>query len=439
MDPALFSGYSRILAGVSGGSDSLALLMLLMRDAPVSVEAVHFEHGLRGTESRNDAAFVLAFCAMRSIPCRVVELDVPRFRHPGENLEAAARRLRLEAWRRIAAPGDAVALGHHAGDVAENMLLRLARGANVSGLSALRPVRRFRGLTLLRPLLRWSREELRSFLLRNNVMHWCEDATNADGTFLRNFLRNELLPALYHAVPHAEAGFRRANEALLQDAAFIEQSARRAFAEIRGKARTERAFWRKLHPALCQRVARYYLEDVLACSFIPDRRFAERFARFLATDAGSLPIGAHEWRNLDEVLAWEMNPQQWVWPEPLRLDEWEYRAEAASSLPETADRDEAFFDADALPAVLELDERREGERFLTFGRVRSERLSQLGVRRGEVVLRGNGVVLWVPGKRHGGHALVTAETRRIVRIYRVKRRDNSTSSASSSSAGSPAL
>ena len=127
----------------SGGSDSLALLLLLdhWKTIGFTLSAVHFEHGFRGEESLLDAEFCRKKCGEMKIPFRCIPLHVPENLLPGEGEEAAARRLRLFWWKKIVADPEKelIATGHHGGDVAENMLLRLFRGGNVSSLTSLKP------------------------------------------------------------------------------------------------------------------------------------------------------------------------------------------------------------------------------------------------------------------------------------------------------------
>ncbi len=423
IDPGFFSPYSRLYVAVSGGADSLALLLLTAQATPLPVEAIHFEHGLRGEASLADAAFVADFCRSRNLPCRIIPLAVPARRRPGENLEAAARRLRLEAWLRLVEPGAAVVLGHHADDAAENLLLRLTRGANASGLTALRPKTRIRGLTLLRPLLDRRKRDLESFLRAEGIANWRHDASNDDLSFRRNFLRGQLLPELYRALPHAGAGLQRALRALALDADCLEQQADQLFAEIRGHRRTRRDFWLKLHPAVRQRVLRRYLGERLGNEFIPDARFAERFEEWLAglgPERSRLPVGNAFWQGRGEELDWEEPAVRWQLPEPLSFGGFRYFARQVAALPPRADitSEEAFFDAEALPPILEFGLRAPGDAAVPFGRSKPVKLKHLGIARGEPVLRGGDRILWAPGHRQFAEAPVTADTRRILQLYR---------------------
>jgi tRNA(Ile)-lysidine synthase len=178
---------------VSGGGDSVALLLLLHAHGGRRLAAITVDHGLR-PESAAEAAAVAALCAARGIPHTV------RRWHGGGtgNLQARARdgrRALIAAWAHESGIG-AVALGHTLDDQAETFLLRLARGSGIDGLSAIAPVTAFDGLLWLRPLLGTRRATLRRWLEGQGV-GWADDPSNADDRFDRVRAR----AALPHLAP----------------------------------------------------------------------------------------------------------------------------------------------------------------------------------------------------------------------------------------------
>lgn len=188
-----------ILAGVSGGADSVCLLMLLAElreEMGFALEAVHVEHGIRGEESRQDAAFVEDLCRAIQIPLHMIEVDVPAYsEEKGLGTEEAARILRYEAFRKIALQKNAkIALAHHQEDNAETMLFQLARGSSLAGLCGMQPIRKDDGgVTYIRPLLHVHREEVEVFL-KEQEQFYRMDSTNAELTYSRNYIRNIILP-----------------------------------------------------------------------------------------------------------------------------------------------------------------------------------------------------------------------------------------------------
>ena len=224
LDCELIRPGCRICAAVSGGADSVALLLLLhaanslpRNGLGVGLSAVHVHHGLRGEEADADLAFVEALCLRLAVPLHVRRVSVPerlaRTKLAGEpeTVEEAARNLRYEAFRQLVAEGhaDSVLTAHTLDDQAETVLMKLLRGAWTEGLGAIHPVVLVQGTTnreqrvankecsgqILRPLLRVRRAELEEFL-RASGQAWRTDSSNGDDAFTRNRVRHELMPKL---------------------------------------------------------------------------------------------------------------------------------------------------------------------------------------------------------------------------------------------------
>lgn len=192
---------SRVLAAVSGGSDSMALAYLLADlDAAGDLRLVglaHFNHRLRA-ESDADEQFVAEAARALDRPFVSDREDVAaRAQRERRSIEDAARTARHAFFGRARAQLDAdvVALGHTRDDQAETFLLRLVRGAGPRGLSGMHPRSDGDGGAVVRPLLDCTRGELASFLAERGIAH-VEDATNADVSIPRNRVRAELLPML---------------------------------------------------------------------------------------------------------------------------------------------------------------------------------------------------------------------------------------------------
>jgi tRNA(Ile)-lysidine synthetase-like protein len=178
--------------GVSGGADSVALLLLLSRRADLSLRVVHLDHQLRGADSEADATFVASLAAKLSLPVtlarrRDVEAamgDLPA------NASARYRAARMALFRQSVAAHrlSGVILAHHADDQAETVLQRLLRSAGPAGLAGMSGRSCVDGLVILRPLLNVGRDDLRAYL-RSRGQTWREDASNASPKYLRNRLR----------------------------------------------------------------------------------------------------------------------------------------------------------------------------------------------------------------------------------------------------------
>jgi tRNA(Ile)-lysidine synthase len=185
-----------VLCAISGGSDSTALawvLATLSSEIGFRLILAHCNHHLRGSDSDRDEAFVAHLASTIGVPC--VTLDGRLSGRRGNSVEAEARSIRRRLLRDAAAAHGArrIALGHTRDDQAETVLLRAVLGTSLRGLGAMRAVDR--SATWLRPALNLRREALRAWL-RQEAHTWVEDRSNAQGRFLRNRLRSEVLPLL---------------------------------------------------------------------------------------------------------------------------------------------------------------------------------------------------------------------------------------------------
>jgi tRNA(Ile)-lysidine synthase len=187
----------RVSAGVSGGADSVALLLLLLElreELGIVVSVAHLNHKLRGKASDEDEKFVAKLASKHALDFYDESVDVAaRAKREKANLEDAGRRARYEFFARLVAEGkvDVVAVAHTADDQAETVLAHILRGTGLAGLGGIHP----RTESVVRPLLQLRRAELRSYL-RAKKRKWHEDATNQDTTRMRARIRKKLLPLL---------------------------------------------------------------------------------------------------------------------------------------------------------------------------------------------------------------------------------------------------
>jgi tRNA(Ile)-lysidine synthase len=194
----LFERGARVVAAVSGGSDSVALAWILreLSDAgALRLTAIaHLDHSLRGAESARDAAFCRDLAAEFGLPFDVEAVDVARLaKDQGQSIEEAGREARYAFFERVRArtSADAVATGHTRDDQAETVLMRVFRGAGTKGLGGIPPRRG----AIVRPLIDLRRVELVGWLDALG-RHWVEDSTNADRALTRNWIRHALLPEI---------------------------------------------------------------------------------------------------------------------------------------------------------------------------------------------------------------------------------------------------
>jgi tRNA(Ile)-lysidine synthase len=227
-----------IVVGVSGGADSVALLLACLalsnrgrtRREPLSPIAAHVHHHLRGESADADAAFVAELCRRFDVPLHLAHVEPGRL--PG-NVAENARLLRYESLQGIAESlGVAhVAVAHHADDQFETMLIALCRGTGVEGLAAMpwtRPLGE--GLQLVRPLLAARRSDCEDFCRAAGVA-WRDDPSNADAKNLRARLRRDVLPILEELWPDAPARAAGAAEALEAAQTALQERIEQAFGE----------------------------------------------------------------------------------------------------------------------------------------------------------------------------------------------------------------
>ncbi len=199
---SLLAPGSSVVVGLSGGADSVALFLVMLR-LGYHVEAAHCNFHLRGAESDRDAAFVTDLCARYGVPLHRADFETAQAaRRAGVSIEMQARNERyafFESVRRHTRAG-AIAVAHHRDDNVETLLLNLVRGAGLRGLHGMA----WRNGRVVRPLLGVTRSDVESFL-RSEGETFVTDSTNTDTAIRRNLIRHEVLPLLRRLNPSVDA------------------------------------------------------------------------------------------------------------------------------------------------------------------------------------------------------------------------------------------
>lgn len=192
----------RIIAGISGGADSVCLLMLLLelkKSLKLELKVVHVHHGIRGESAERDAEFTRELCETTGTDFQLVRGDIPALaRDTGTTCEEAGRNFRYETFERLAREGgfNRIAVAHNSDDNAETVLFNIFRGSGIAGVRGIRPCRRVdENLTVIRPVLCLSRPEIEEYL-KERKLCWCTDETNLENGYSRNKIRNSLLPQI---------------------------------------------------------------------------------------------------------------------------------------------------------------------------------------------------------------------------------------------------
>ena len=186
-----------VLAGLSGGADSVCLLAVLDRLKPemnLTISAAYLDHGLRPAETPEEIDFCRDLCGAFDISFHVRRLDVlMHAKSEKMSKQESARELRYRALQEIAASVNAhrIAVGHHADDQAETILMRLFRGTGPSGLAGIPPVRK----NIIRPLIDVERKHIEAFLDAEGIA-FMVDSSNLRDDYMRNKLRHHVMPAI---------------------------------------------------------------------------------------------------------------------------------------------------------------------------------------------------------------------------------------------------
>jgi len=205
----------RVIAGVSGGADSVCLFLMLLElreKIGFDLIAVHVHHGLRGEAADQDQRFVEALCEQHRIPLEIFRVNLESIaKKRKQSLEEAGRMVRREAFDSVCQKygGNKIALAHHQNDNAETLLWNLSRGTGLDGLGGIRPVNG----KFIRPLLCMNRKEIEEYLAKRK-QSYCIDETNAGTDYTRNKLRHLVLPILEEQVN--SAAVRHMNETMEQ-------------------------------------------------------------------------------------------------------------------------------------------------------------------------------------------------------------------------------
>ncbi len=254
----------RIVLGVSGGPDSIALLYCLLalkKDYRLSLQIAHLNHMLRPKDSDKDAEFVRSLACKLGVACVIRKADVRKMRKG--SLEESARQARwdffLDTARNFKA--DKIALGHTLDDQAETVLMRLLRGSGLLGLSGILPKRDIYGITVIRPLIGLRRKEIECFLKARKISPR-RDASNLEEIYFRNRVRAKLLPELEKYNSNIKEVLADSARNIALDYDYISRSSLKTFNRLAKVNNGRRIIipsdkLSRLHPAIRNMVLRY--------------------------------------------------------------------------------------------------------------------------------------------------------------------------------------
>lgn len=266
----MISPNERVLAGLSGGPDSVALVRVLLElkdSLHLSLGIAHLHHGLRGAEADRDQAFAKALAADLSLPFFTDKQDVAALaKQARTSVETAGRDARYTFFNDIAQDRGftRIALGHHRNDNAEQILMNLIRGSGPKGLSGIPPVRDGR---YIRPLIQRSRKEILDYLDQLNQAYVL-DSSNQDPAHLRNRIRHHLMPLLEAEYnPGMDGALNRLSHILRAENDFVAAAADQGFRDCTHSRKTghitlSSADLSRCHEALIPRIIRKAIRSV---------------------------------------------------------------------------------------------------------------------------------------------------------------------------------
>lgn len=419
----------KILAAVSGGGDSVALLHLLCQALPAGqVAAAHFHHGIRGKSADEDAALVEELCRKWNVQLILERGDVPTLaqqRHIG--LEEAARLARYDFLFRAKARCGAqwIVTAHHGDDQAETVLLHLLRGAGSNGLSGIRPRRG----DVVRPLLNVTKQELLDYL-QDNQIPFREDETNASLDYTRNRIRHQLLPMLETYNPNIVQTICRTAQNLFQDEEYFLSLAQKAL----DNAKTAQGWSRSLLAQLPQPVQVRAMRLLLAHVglFDVDRNIIFRLCSLLQARTGAmaeLQNGIIARTSYDELILEKGIRQEntlcisFVPEQSVSLETGCFTSAYVVQRPAHHSLYEAYLDADTLPQDLCIRTRENGDRIYPLGAPGEKKLKDYWIDkkvprqdRQIPMLCAREKVIFLPGYTICHPCRVQERTKRILRV-----------------------
>jgi tRNA(Ile)-lysidine synthase len=433
----LLQSDGRYLVALSGGADSVCLLLVL-KQLGYFVEAIHCNFHLRGEESDRDEDFCRNLCAEKQIPLHLVHFDTREYAQLHKvSIEMAARQLRYHHFASLCHDlgFDGVCVAHHQDDVAETVLMNLIRGTGIKGLSGIKPKiqQRLRvgakagipiPLTVIRPLLCVTRDEIEHFL-KEIGQDYVTDSTNLVPDVLRNKIRLQVLPLLDEIAPSASRNIVETAENVAFAEEFLDQAVSGMMEELKeegsipvSKIKSEYLLFRILSDYGFTSVQ---IKQIYAHLDAPTGTEFRSESHILVFDRGRLLIEEVEKNPFYEMRIPEEGT--YILDETAKLRMERMPKPEGFEIPRSSDV--IAVDADRLQMPLTVRLPKEGDRFTPFGMQGSklvsdfltdQKLSLLEKRRQLIILDSTGRILWVVGLRPDNHFRITDSTRTILHL-----------------------
>ncbi|OQB05465.1 MAG: tRNA(Ile)-lysidine synthase [Candidatus Cloacimonetes bacterium ADurb.Bin211] len=440
----LFSAEAKLLLGVSGGSDSIALLYLfslLRSEIDITLLAVHINHQLRGEESEADAVLVRDICQKLGVPLIVRKINLT------DKSENQARQKRFEAFQQVldAYQFDYIVTGHHSNDQTETMLLNLFRGAGLSGLAGLRP----RSGKVLHPLLCFSKKELQDLLVEAQIP-WREDSSNQELNYRRNWIRHKLLPLLEQEInPQISTSLGTQAEIFADAEDMILKRMKSLLKKVVLEQDNQKVILSLSALKHFSKLEQYYIIREVIAEISGSRRdfFAHNFENIInlysaeGSKKVSLNNGIEAVKEYDKLIIKFSEESQPI-PEPIVVEEdrsrvvwgdYRFSFKVLKVLPNCFSRDPltVYIDADKIKYPFVIRSRKPGDRFIPFGMKQMVKLKDFLINckvskyeRDYIPIFDDGEkIFWVTGKRLDQRVAIDDNSTRFLHITAEKIRE----------------
>ncbi|MEO0084068.1 MAG: tRNA lysidine(34) synthetase TilS [candidate division WOR-3 bacterium] len=438
----------KVLVGFSGGPDSMALLhsLIQLKDKlGIKLYALHINHQLRGKLADKDEQFARSTANSFQIPFKSIRINVTKYAQKHKmSIEESARVLRYEYFDKVAKKlkCNKIAIGHNANDNAETVLLNLVRGSGLSGLSGIPPVRD----NIIRPLIEISRQEIINYL-KEQRLKYCQDLTNIELGYRRNYIRHKVMPKLLKINPsfietvmRTSQIIRDINQDIGQNAenakneVIIKQTKSQIIIDIKKFVKYNIIIKREILRTLVPKMTFSQIEGILSLIEKPSGsqlRLAEDFYAFREYDNLYLSkTKPRKQRNNNLPKQWTVNIGKTTKiPElglELNVQTQQYNKKADKQLMFN-DTNYALFDKQQICLPLVVRTRRTGDRFIPY-KGHEKKLKDIlidekiprGIRDRLPLLCDKNNILWIIGLRRSNIALITDKTKEYLAVKVIK-------------------
>lgn len=439
----------KVIVGVSGGADSICLLFVLIqlqKELPFELACVHVNHQLREADANADETYVKTFCERYRIPCEIYHEDVALIaKKRKQSLEEAGREVRRKAFAKTLREygGTKIALAHHENDNAETFLMNVARGAGLKGLGGIRPING----NVIRPLLAVQRSEIEKYLEEEGIA-FCVDETNKSDAYMRNRIRNHILPYFEEQVNKKTiAHINEVMEQLRDIEVFLEEQTEISWRQCVGKEGAGIAIGQSefqkvpqvIQPFVLKRVLREVCKQEKDIESIHLQMVRNLFEKQVGRRV-DLPYGMEALRTYEGVVCRKKAKSVLQGNEEKRLccEEgvthlyewcgWKIKSRVFAAERATKEPSEKvytkWFDYDIIRSAVSIRTRRQGDYLTIHSEGKTQKLKSYFInekisaeKRGTIPLIAEGShILWIVGYRTSSVCRVTENTKRILEI-----------------------